>query len=313
MGHTPLRISTIKPEKTIDFDLYIFFKETYIIYLKSGEALSPPQYQKLKKQKIAKFFITESDEVKYQSFLDHLLDETLSSPDTSVEEKVNITEGAAQNAVEGMQKDPESEKSFNNAKKAASGLKRLILENPDSLKMIFGKKVDPDDLIIKHSLNVSVLATKLGKEMDCSEEELDELAIAGLIHDVGLTKLDDDVQDLFVKNRNDFDFQEQKKYNVHCGDALKLISEKPYITKSIFDLIQNHEETLSGSGPHKKKKLSKLEGIISIVNRYDKIIVTDGITPKEAIKEMMINDLGNYDIKMMKQLKKVLKHEKLLE
>ena len=43
-------------------------------------------------QQIAKFFITESDEVNYQKFLDELLADTLNNSNVSVEEKVTMVE-----------------------------------------------------------------------------------------------------------------------------------------------------------------------------------------------------------------------------
>ncbi len=312
MAYTPLRISTIKPEKLVNFDLYIFYRETYIKYLENGNSLSDSKYKKLKKQKIAKFFITEEDEGKYQLFLDQILQETLNSETATVDEKVSVIEGAAENAVETMQRDPESEASYNIAKKAASGLRQLVLENQEALKMVFGKEVDPQDALIKHCLNVSVLSTKMAKVMGCSDEEIDEMAIAGLIHDIGFTKLDPKVKDLFNVPSNDMSFEDKKLYYSHCTDGLKLIAEKPFVTKSIMDLISNHEETQSGTGPNKLKKLTKLQSILSIVNRYDKKVITQKMTPREAIKSMMIDDLGNYDLDLIQTFKKVLTDDKLI-
>ena len=59
MAYTPLRINTVKPERELTFELYIFFKENYLCYVKKGEQLDAPKHQKLRKQKIAKFFISE--------------------------------------------------------------------------------------------------------------------------------------------------------------------------------------------------------------------------------------------------------------
>ena len=73
MEFTPLRITTVKPLRDLTFDLYIHFKEQYICYAKRGEQLSEDKFLKLKIQKVAKFFITEDDELNYQIFLDALL------------------------------------------------------------------------------------------------------------------------------------------------------------------------------------------------------------------------------------------------
>ena len=112
MTYTPLRIRTVKPGRVLTFDLFIFFKEQYVPYAKRGSKIEEEKYGKLKKQKIAKFYITEEDEVNYQTFLDELLMETMNSSTASTEEKVNLIEGACGTAVERMQKDPNSETSY---------------------------------------------------------------------------------------------------------------------------------------------------------------------------------------------------------
>ena len=56
MDYTPLRISTVKPLKSLTFDLYIHFKNHYLCYAKRGDQLTEDKYGKLKVQKFAKFF-----------------------------------------------------------------------------------------------------------------------------------------------------------------------------------------------------------------------------------------------------------------
>ena len=184
MEFTPLRISTVKPLRELTFDLYIFFKEQFLCYAKRGESLTEDKFQKLKTQKIAKFFITESDEMNYQKFLDLLLSETLSNPNIVVDEKVNMVEGAASSALERMQKDPGSESAYKATEKAAKSMRQVILGNPDALKKIFGKKVEKNEEIIKHSLNVCALAVKLAEVKKCTEAEMDDIGTAALIHDI---------------------------------------------------------------------------------------------------------------------------------
>jgi HD-GYP domain-containing protein (c-di-GMP phosphodiesterase class II) len=311
--YTPLRISTIKPGKEINFDLYIFFKERFLKYLDRGGALDDDKILKLKKQKMARFFITEEDEINYQNFLDEVLDEAMNSETMEVGEKVKLAEGSCETALDRMQKDPESEKSFNMAEKAAKSLKTIVTKNPDALAAIFGKKTGKDDMIVKHSLNVSALSAKLAETEGVEESDIDALVTAALIHDLGLTKFSETDMALFFKPKKDFTPDDHLIYNKHCKVAEDLLTDKPYITKEIKELIFNHEETLSGSGPQKKTKLNKLEEIISLVDNYDKRMITEEITAKQAIKDIQIDELGNYDLALITNFKKVLEKEGLLK
>ncbi len=311
MDFTPLRITTVKPLKSLTFDLYIHFKEQYLCYVKRGEQLSEEKYTKLKVQKIAKFYITESDETNYQKFLDNLLAEVLSDPNINVEEKVNMAEGAATSAVERMQKNPGSESAYRMTENAAKSLREVITKNPDTLKKIFGKKVEKNEDIIKHSLNVCALAVKIAEHCRCSEQEMDDLGTAALIHDIGIPQMNKNDLPLFYKPKKLLSNDDKRVYYLHCKDAMSLLQDKPYVNKVILDLVTNHEEVLSGLGPNKKKKLTKLEEILSMVNNYDKRMIANKTTPIQTLKEMMIDELGNYSLDMLNELKKALQSEGL--
>lgn len=312
MDYTPLRISTVKPLRDLTFDLYIHFKDQYLCYAKRGEKLSEDKFQKLKVQKIAKFFITEEDENNYQAFLDLLLSETLTNPNTDVDEKVNMVEGAASSALERMQKNP-NESAYRATEKAAKSLRQVITSNPDALKKIFGKKVDKNEEIIKHSLNVCALSVKLAEVKKCSEQEMDDIGTAALIHDIGLTSMHKDDIQLFYKPKKLLNNDDKRIYYLHCKDAANLLKEKPFVTPAILELVQNHEEVLSGLGPNKKKKLSMSEEILSLVNNYDKRTITNKTSAAQTLKDMMIDEMGNYDLTLLNDFKKVLHSEGLLD
>lgn len=312
MDFTPLRITTVKPQRQLTFDLYIHFKEQYLCYSKRGEQLTEEKFLKLKTQKIAKFFITEEDEINYQNFLDALLDETLSNPSVDVEEKINMAEGAASSAIERMQKNPGSESAYKATEKAAKSMRQVILGNPDALKKIFGKKVEKNEDIIKHSLNVCALSVKLAEIKKCTEQEMDDLGTAALIHDIGITNMKKDDIELFYKPKKLLNNDDKRVYYLHCKDAAALLKDKPFVNPVVLELVINHEEVLSGQGPMKKKKLTMLEEILSLVNNYDKRIISNKTSPAQTLKDMMIDELGNYDLQLLQDFKKALTSEGLL-
>lgn len=312
MEFTPVRITTVKPDKNLTFDLYIYFKETYLCYIKKGHLISEDKHKKLKKQKIAKFFISMEDENHYQNFLDAILSETAASK-MDIEQKVDLAEGVAANAIEKMQKAPD-QKSYKATVQAVKGINEIIFSDPEALKNIFSKsRSENTDQLITHSFNVCALSMKLATYQKCTQEEIENVGIAGLMHDIGFAQLPKEAVALFSKSKNELSHEEKKKFYEHTEVAANVLKEKPFINSTILELIYNHEEVLSGNGPHKKKKLSKLEEILSMVNNYDKRMLTKNITPQAAIKEIMIDELGNYNLALLNDLKAVLKHEGLID
>ena len=313
MDFTPLRITTVKPLRSLTFDLYILFKNQYLCYVKRGDQLTEEKYVKLKVQKIATFFITESDEANYQKFLDILLGETLKDTNVNIDAKVTMVEGAANSAVERMQNNPGSESAYRMTESAAKSLRDVIKSNPEALKKIFGKKVEKNEDIIKHSLNVCALSVKIAENLRCTEQELNDLGTAALIHVIGIPQMNKNDLPLFYKARKILSNDDKRIYYLHCKDAMALLADKPYVNKAILELVANHEEVLSGSGPQRKKKLTKLEEILSLVNCYDKRLITNKTTPLQTLKDMMIDEIGNYSLEMLNELKKVLQTEGLLQ
>ncbi|OFZ23809.1 MAG: hypothetical protein A2202_01760 [Bdellovibrionales bacterium RIFOXYA1_FULL_36_14] len=313
MGYTPLRIKTIKPRIPITFDLFIYFKDTYLKYRDSGTNFEQDIILQLKKQKFAQFYIDDADENKYQKYLDNILANLADSKDVTVEEKADIIEGNTSRAIERMKENPTSESSFNASKVAVKSLREVITKNPAALKIIFGRESEDDDKIIKHSLNVCMLATKLAEKEGVSGESLDNLAVAALLHDLGIGQLDEQGMLIFMKPKKSLNVQEKKIYKTHPKKATDLLQNKPYINKEILDLIFNYGENLNGEGAQGKKVLSKTEAILSIVNCYDKKIITSNLSPKEALKDLQISELGNYDLDLINSFKDLLKKEGILD
>ena len=312
MTYIPIRITTVKPLRKLNFDLYIYFKDRYLCYVKSGEQISEEKFEKLVEQQVAKFFITEEDSHNYQKFIDNLLQETLISPHISTDDKVQMVEGTVSNAVEGMSKIPPSESAFRLTQTAARGLRQVINNNPDALKKIFGKKAEKNDELIHHSLNVCALSVKLAEVLRCTEEELENLGTAALIHDIAITQLKKDDMALFNKAKKLLTSEEKRVYFLHAKDAITNLKEKPFVNSVVLELVLNHEEVLTGLGPNKKKKLTKLEEILSLVNNYDKRLITHKTTPSQTIKEILIEEMGNYSLDLINDFKKVLRNEGMI-
>lgn len=304
MNYTPVRISTLKPQKELPFPVYIFFKERHLLYIRAGDLIESPKFKQLRKQKITKFFISSADELKYQAFLEEMLNDTLSDTSISVDAKLDIVEGSSHTALDKLAGDPGSQVAFQMTQSAAKGVSKVVLENPDALRTLFEKQGEEGELIVKHSMNVCALSVKLAEAKKCTPKEIENLAIAALMHDVGLSEKE---KKLFSKAKSDFSSEDKLLYFKHTKEGLNILKERKWINSEIINLIENHEENLNGTGPFKKGKLSKLEEILSLVNAYDKKIMCEGKTPTEAIKEFKIEEIGNYGLQTIQELEKVIK------
>ena len=126
---------------------------------------------------------------------------------------------------------------------------------------------DVNDYTYSHSLNVSLLCNMFSKWLNLSEEEREDLTIAGFLHDIGKLKVDQNI--LNKKGKlTDEEFEEIKK---HPRLGYEMIKDTD-ISDSIKEAILMHHEKINGKGyPSglKSDNISKYAKIVSICDIYD--------------------------------------------
>ncbi|MDC0253661.1 hypothetical protein OAK75_02095 [Bacteriovoracales bacterium] len=310
--YSPIRVSTIKPQKELTFNLHIRFKEQFLLYLKVGEAVDRDKLKKLKKQKVARFFIDSNDEEKYQHYLDDLLDAAVSDKNMSATDRADIVSGAAKNAVEEMRENPSSKKAYKATEKASKSIIEVVKNNPDMLKELFKIKSE-EDVTLQTAVNTSSLAVRMAQLKGLSEEEIEAISTGALLRDVGITKMDQKYQELFRKPLETFSAIELKIYKTHPTLSVRVMEELETVPQDVLSIIHTHEEKLSGMGfPRGTKKFSPAEEIVALCSSYDRLVTCLDGDPKEAIKTIGIDELGNYNLDNITFLKKMLKDDGLI-
>lgn len=119
----------------------------------------------------------------------------------------------------------------------------------------------------KHCVSVAVYAVAVGIGFGMSEEQLDNLAIAGLLHDIG--KFDVKRRVLRAKHLyNDKEMDEMKKHPMYSYETLQ---DYPFITSVTRNSILFHHENLDGSGYYgiTGDKLGIFPRILRVADTYD--------------------------------------------
>lgn len=133
------------------------------------------------------------------------------------------------------------------------------------LRYIYGIR-KADEYTYQHSLNVSYLAMMLGRWLKFPD--LDQIAMAGLLHDLGKTKVD-----LKVLNKpgalNDDEWDQMKRHSILGYLLLKNNAEVP---KDVLKGVLYHHERMNGKGyPQglKGDEVPEIARIIAIVDVFD--------------------------------------------
>jgi HD-GYP domain-containing protein (c-di-GMP phosphodiesterase class II) len=130
------------------------------------------------------------------------------------------------------------------------GTQPLALCYDTVLKSIEGTHLSDLDL---HNLQVSALSVLMYlTEGKGSADELANLALAGLMHDVGLNGVPSELLDRHLSQDEVFNSFEQAEYNQHIELSKDQVRKLyPKVADSVLKAIEFHHENFDGSGPKK--------------------------------------------------------------
>jgi putative nucleotidyltransferase with HDIG domain len=101
-----------------------------------------------------------------------------------------------------------------------------------------------DNYTYRHCIGVAMISFLIGKWLGKKDEELNELAIAGLLHDIGKIKIPDSI--LNKAGRLSADEYSEMKLHTHFG--YEMIRELPGMTEEQALVALQHHEREDGSG-----------------------------------------------------------------
>ncbi len=145
--------------------------------------------------------------------------------------------------------------------------------------------------LIKHSIKVAIFSYNLAKKINLSKEQCRNLFFAGLLHDIGKIKLD---QNILNKNSKlTVDEFEHIKQHVELGVNLL---RRYKVKETVYMIIEQHHERDDGTGYPKGLKESEICIEAKILRYAD---VYDALTSNRSYRKKYTRQ----------QAKKILENE----
>ncbi|MGH2316569.1 HD domain-containing phosphohydrolase [Planococcus sp. SE5232] len=185
------------------------------------------------------------------------------------------------------------------------------LSNIVSKLRSIGEAVEKKDrYTFNHSARVSNYAVKTASKMNLRKEQMENLLLASILHDIGKINIPEEVLKKPSKLTNE-EFEMVKK---HPGDGAAMIRDTPYA--DIADIVEQHHERVNGRGyPFglKGDQILVEAKIIGVCDTFDAMTedraYRSAFTAEYAMAE--INSLIGiqYDEEVVKAFEQVLKEE----
>jgi HD-GYP domain-containing protein (c-di-GMP phosphodiesterase class II) len=149
---------------------------------------------------------------------------------------------------------------------------------------------DHDNYTFQHSVSVCALMTTFARALDLPREIIREIAIGGLLHDVGKATIPDPILNKPGK-LTDAEFEQMKS---HVVQSKIILEATPGISLIALSVAAQHHERFDGSGyPNKLKgdEINRYGQMSAIVDVYDAITSDrcyhEGMPPTEALRKML--------------------------
>jgi len=142
-----------------------------------------------------------------------------------------------------------------------------ILRNPAAFTWIKEMK-RRDDYSYHHALGCAIWAASFGRHLGLEKEEVQKLALGGLLCDVGMTRLPHDL----LARQGSLNGDEAGLVHEHVAYGLQILADTPDISPKIIEIVASHHERHDGSGyPHGiKGELIPIYGrIMGLVDSYN--------------------------------------------
>lgn len=155
-----------------------------------------------------------------------------------------------------------------------------VLKNDNILGRI-RELEEKDDYTFNHSLNVSMLATMLGKWLGYSMKQIKQLALTGLFHDIGKLKVPDNI----INKPGELTELEFGKIKEHPIYGYNILKETVGISNNISLGVLQHHEREDGSGYPlglKGNEIHEYAKIIAVCDTYDAITSNRVYKPKSS-------------------------------
>ena len=218
--------------------------------------------------------------------------------------KIELHESVKKRVAEGIQflySNPDSPSFMDATNNVSSELMKALEEN-DALAVDVGALKVSDEYTFKHSVDVATISMILAKQMKLTDNEIHDIGVSGLLHDIGKTMIPNEILNKPGRLTDD-EFNIMKKHSVYGYNMLK---DRKDLNNSILMGVLQHHERIDGTGyplGFDAPKICQFAKILSVADVYDALVTKrpykDALSQRDAV-EMLMSMTNQLDIGVMR-------------
>ncbi|MCP9463755.1 MAG: HD-GYP domain-containing protein [Nitrospira sp.] len=218
---------------------------------------------------------------------------------------------AAKAVIQGAMQDVRLGRAINveEVHRVVSDMAESVLRNLDALTSLSRLKRF-DEYTFYHSVNTSLLAMSLGRDLGFTKNELHQIGVGALLHDIGKTKIPNELLNKPARlEPNEMELMKQ-----HVLRGVEILSNMSGLSEVHAKPALEHHERVDGTGypfQRSKDQISRFGLMASIVDIYD-AITSDrcyhrGRPPHDALQYLYLLSLkGHLDAGLVQRFIRVV-------
>jgi putative nucleotidyltransferase with HDIG domain len=153
-----------------------------------------------------------------------------------------------------------------------------------------------------HSYRVSVISEMIAREMRCPEDEIENIRIAALLHDIGKIG----VSSMILQKIGKLSPEERKHMDIHTKHGADVLHPMGGRVVELIPLVMYHHEKYDGSGSQglEGENIPLGARIIAVADVYDALVsdrpYRKGLPPLQAKEEILSNSGKQFDPNVVK-------------
>jgi HD-GYP domain-containing protein (c-di-GMP phosphodiesterase class II) len=220
------------------------------------------------------------------------------------ERRMEILRRSAIKVVEDLFENPNPE-NITKSTKVVSSFVYVLMKDP-SAYLLLSKLSSHDPYTLQHSVGTAVNSIILARKAGINDEDqLQEVGLAGLLHDVGKTKVKKEI----INKEGPLDELEWEEMRGHSLAGYEIVKDHPAISERTKRAILEHHEDKIGTGyPHGKKseQVDLFSKIVCLADVFNALTTNRSYSkarsPFEAFQLMREKLLHKIDDELFRQM-----------
>lgn len=164
------------------------------------------------------------------------------------------------------------------------------IDSNDAIAIDINELKTSDEYTFKHSVDVATISMILAKQQGLPRQDIYQIGVAGLLHDVGKTRVP-----LEILNKpgrlDEKEFEVMKQHSVY---GYRMVKDKPNFNESISLAVLQHHEKINGLGYPmgvNEKQITPYAKILSVADIYDALVTErpykQAFSQRDAVEMIM--------------------------